>query len=82
MSKVKKIKDLDQNIENEHAKLSDDYKDPLELLKSIKTEGADYGIMMEPINEYCELVSARCRYVEEIEKIEASQAEFDADENV
>ena len=57
MTKAKKIKDRKLAFDTEHAKFSDDYADALEVYESIEQVGADYDILLEPFNEYCELVN-------------------------
>ena len=82
MSKPKKIKDRKLVFDTEHAKFSDDYADALEVYESIEQVGADYDILLEPFNEYCELVNAHCKFVQDIHDVEISQAEIEADDEV
>ena len=82
MTKAKKIKDRKLVFDTEHAKFSDDYADALELYESIEQVGADFDILLEPFNEYCELANAHCKFVQDIHDVEISQAEIEADDEV
>ena len=69
-------------FDTEHAKFNEDYADVLEMYESIEQVGADYDILLEPFNEYCELVDAHCKFVQEMNDVEISQAEIEADTEV
>ena len=72
MSKAKKIKDRKLVFDTEHAKFNEDYADALEVYESIEQVGADYDILLEPFNEYSELVNAHCKFVQDMNDVEIS----------
>ena len=82
MSKPKEIKDRKVVFESEHAQFDDEYTDALEMFESIEKLGADNDILLQPFNEYCELVSAQCKFVQDINDVDLSQSEIDGDADV
>ena len=82
MSKAKKIKDRKILFDTEHAKFNEEYSDALEMYESIEQVGADYDILLDPFNEYCDLVDTHCKFVKDMNDVEISQAEIEADVDV
>ena len=54
----------------------------MEQWQSVEEVGADYDILLEPFNEYCDYVSAHCALVKDVEAEAITETELNADEDV
>ena len=54
----------------------------MEQWESVEEVGADYDILLEPFNEYCEYVNAHCELVRDVEAEALTEGELNADADV
>ena len=59
MNKAARIKERKLKFEAEHKNFNDEYAEALEQWESVEEVGADYDILLEPFNEYCEYVKMK-----------------------
>ena len=82
MNKPARVKERKLKFEAEHKNFNDEYADALEQWQSVEEVGADYDILLEPFNEYCEYVNAHCELVRDVEAEALTEGELNADADV
>ena len=82
MAKAARVKERKLKFENDYPNFNEEYKETLEQLESVEGVGADYDILLDPFNEYCDYVTAHCELVKDVEAEAMTEAELEADGDV